>query len=258
MFNYNKLLNSRTKAKPMVEESPFFKFVNEDLLARLELLANEYKDILVISNNRLLYDRILNHSGFRVSARDDVKNQDELPSVTLTDFTNQDFLLGDSQFDLILFPFGLHWIDNVKDFLGGIKNLLKSDGLFMGNFASSGSLGKLRRLLISLEASTLKPHIAHISPLIGFEQMTDILKISGFNESIIDHEKIELEYSSPVSLMKAIQSCGESSALKDHLCYSITKDMYNKLNSQNDSVFIDQVNLASFIASKDKGAVKLA
>ena len=70
-------------------------------------------------------------------------------------------------------------------------------------------------------------------------------------------EPLELEYNSPLNLMKAIKNHGEANILKGKVGYSISKKMYLGLKEQTKIPFSDYINLITFIASPKKNTIKL-
>jgi ubiquinone/menaquinone biosynthesis C-methylase UbiE len=159
-------------------------------------------------------------------------------------------------FDLIVFSFGLHWINDVPNFLIKIKDLLNPEGIFIANFVGSNSLKSLRSQLIGVETQFSYPHSPHISPFIHFNHITPLLQQSGFKEIIVDYEDIELEYKSPFALMKEIQNIGESNSLIKTANYSISRAMLASLRNAP-APFYDKINLISFIASRNKNSLRL-
>lgn len=244
MFNMQAIERNREKSRKNLHKSPFHKFICEDLLDRLEPIDCKFNNILLI--NPILEDifaKTLNK-----------KYPDH--KLTIIESTQQIELIK-QKFDLVLFPFGFHWISNVQSFLKQIGEIIESNGIFICNFPGGGTLSNLRRKLVELESQTSGLHVPHISPFIQFEHMTPLLGQAGFTENIIDMESLELEYKDPLSLMKAVQAVGESNSLTDGISYSITKKMYQELKITHDKPFTDYVNLISFISSKTKRSIKL-
>ncbi len=244
MFNTPTIERNRKKSRNILHESPFHKFICEDMLDRLEPIDREFSKILLI--NPILEDIFTKTLHKKYSDH----------KLTIIESTDQKGVI-DQKFDLIIFPFGLHWISNVQKFLKQIYEILEPTGIFICNFPGGGTLARLRRKLVELESKTSGVHVPHISPFIQFEHMTPLLGQAGFAENIIDMESLELEYETPVSLMKALKIAGQSNSLKNGISYSITKDMYQELMVIQDKPFIDHVNLISLISSKTKRSIKL-
>ncbi len=244
MFSTRTIERNREKSRKNLYKSPFHKFICEDLLDRLEPVDRKFNNILLI--NPLLEDLF-------VKTLTQKYPDHKLAIIELT----QQIKLIQQKFDLIVFPFGLHWISNVQGFLKQVSEILEPNGIFICNFPGGGTLSNLRRKLVDLESQTSGLHVPHISPFIQFEHMTPLLGQANFTENIIDMESLELEYQNPLSLMKAVKAAGESNSLKDGISYSITKKMYGELKITQDKPFTDYVNLISFISTRTKRSIKL-
>ena len=239
MFDLRKLSANRTKAKNALKNSDFFQFTHQDLIERLSLIDRQFKKILIL---RPAIEELLTKPLKKANPNCIIK-------------IAEDFNIDDDNFDLIIFPFGLHWIVDVQNFLSCAKKILNKDGLFICNFPGGGTLQNLRHLLIELESKHSSSHAPHISPFIRFEQMTPLLKQAGFVENIIDHQNIEIEAPSALQFMKALKNLGESNVLQNKIAYSINKQMLRDLQNDN-TLFIDHINLITFIASPSKGGIK--
>lgn len=245
MFNINKLNNNRLKAKNFIENSAFHNFLCDDLIDRLSQINKLFKHILLISP--ILESEIQKQLKQRYQ---------DCSIISQNIFENPILNISPPyKFDLIIFPFGLHWVSDVQNFLKQIYNILNKDGIFICNFAGGGTLSNLRVKLIDLESKYSSMYSPHISPFIQFQHMTPLLQHAGFAENIIDFETIELEYDSPLKLMKALQNCGESNVIKN-IHYSITKKMYKELSHENSS-FVDIVNLITCVSTPAKQSIKL-
>lgn len=243
MFDLEKLEKNREKSVNVIQASSFYKFIHEDIIDRLDPLDKNFDEILII---KPAIEEIITEHMEVISKSSNIQY-----------VTNIEKQLPKTKFDLIIFPLGFHWINDVEKFLKQIKLILKDDGIFICSFPGGGSLRNLRRKLIELEISHKITHTAHISPFIQFEHITPLLQQSGFIENIIDMEPLELEYNSALDLMKAIKNHGEANILKSGLGYSITKKMYLDLKSVTEEPFSDHINLITFIASPKKNTIKL-
>jgi NADH dehydrogenase [ubiquinone] 1 alpha subcomplex assembly factor 5 len=229
---FDKKLINKNKAKAIndIKNSDFYQFIYSDLKERLEPIDKTYKEVLVLGFSNYYMNYV---------------HPDQLGSID------------EKSADLIFFPFGLHWLDEVQKFLLEIKTILKQDGIFICNFPGAGSLSFLRKALFLAEESANSSHFPHISPFIKFDDVTPLMQQAGFIENIISCETIELEYDNPILFMKALKSFGESNAIYNRTNYSITKSMYQFLNNYTNRPFYDQINLISLISSPTKNSIKL-
>ena len=244
MFDTKRLALNHSKCKKNNIDSPFHKFIYIDIIDRLEPIDKDINTILVITPT---IDKLL-----KVQLTKKFPNH-KISLSTANNLLNQYH----GNFDLIIFPLGLHWIDAVQSFLKDVIKILDSKGIFICNFPGAGSLRQLRHTLIELEMKYAQPHTPHISPFIQFEQVIPLLQQAGFAENIIDMEALELEYESPLSLMKALKNAGESNALACGISYSITKKMYQNLANHSTESFTDYISLITFLSSPTKQSIKL-
>lgn len=243
MFDLKRLKLNKLKTFYSIESSKLHSFIIEDIIDRLEPIDKFYNNILIINNNSELLPS---------------KLQDKFPSANI--FCRQypdDFEASKQIFDLIIFLWGMHWITDVQQLLATTKKLLEPSGILVCNFAGGGSLQKLRRLLLQLEMDHLLAHTPRLSPLIQFEHVTPLLQQAGFIENIIDMESLQLEYKSPLELMRTIKNAGESNVLLNTSGYSITKAMYRSLASMQNENFVDHLNIITFLSSNTRKSVKL-
>lgn len=243
MFDLEKLEKNRKKSIDIIQASHFHEFIHADIIDRLEPLDKDFSEVLIIE------------PGIEKMLIDQIKSMSENANITMASALEND--LQKDKYDLIIFPLGFHWISDVEKFLVNIKIILKQDGIFICSFPGGGSLRNLRKKLIELEISNAKSHTPHISPFIQFEQVTPLLQQAGFIENIIDMEPLELEYKSPLDLMKALKNHGEANILTSGATYSITKKMYQELKNSTENSFSDLINLITFISSTKKNSIKL-
>jgi hypothetical protein len=252
MFNRKNLFKNLKQNDKTILESDFLNFIRQDIVDRLEMLSGEFHKIIIIRDHGGF---ITNHLSGKIFAKDITQIEDEEDLITLHKNASNDL----KEIDMIIFPFGLHFTNDVQGFLFSCKKILKDNGLLICNFASSGSLQNLRRYFIGIEEELSYPHFSHIAPLIRFDQVTALLKQAGFEESIVDMEKLELEFPTPLDLMKAIKKTGNSNVSRQQHGYTITKAIYENLGAKNYNKgnFIEIVNLTGFICSPTKKSIRL-
>lgn len=243
MFNLKELELNKKRAAQNLCNSEFYRFVCEDIIERISDLKGNFNNILVI--NAPIQDKIHNLLAERFP-----KSNVEFVSL----YENK---LAPGKYDMIIFPFGLHWFFDVQNFLRTIRELLTANGIFIANFAGGGSLQNLRWKLIEAESLFGANHTPHIIPFIRFDDMVPLLQQAGYAENIIDMEPLELIYDSPLALMKGLKKYGDSNVLRSRATYGISKNMYQELQRMTEDSFMDQVNLITFISSVRKGTIKL-
>ena len=275
----------RDKATTTVNNCSFLKYVSEDLIHRLSYLEQSFDTILDIGCRTGYLTSLLKqqYNQAQIVATDlsltmleyfdhpyklqiDEENIDLLydlipkyndsPQKPASDESNQNIARFEQGFDLIIFSFGMHWINDVPNFLIKIKDLLKPEGIFIANLAGGNSLKNLRSQIVEVEAKLNQIHSPHISPFIHFDHITPLFQQAGFKEIIVDYENIDLEYQNPYALMKMIKNIGESNSMAKSANYSISQKMLASLKNAP-SPFYDKISLISFLASKNKKSIKL-
>jgi NADH dehydrogenase [ubiquinone] 1 alpha subcomplex assembly factor 5 len=260
MFDHLLIHKNKLRSAQKIKNSDFFQFIHNDLMDRLEMVDKTFEDVLCVgwADEKVITSPQSGRSDLlppEIATSATQTRNDGVRSATSLRIT----LLHTSStpLDLIYFPFGLHWVNDVQKFLAQIKSLLKKDGVFICNFPAAGSLANLRKSLFLAEEGAGTPHFPHISPFIKFEDSTALLQQAGFAENIIDQETITLEYDSPLNLMKALKNIGESNAIASRSHYSIPKSVYKFLQNYNENIFEDEVKLVTLIASPTKGTIRM-
>lgn len=241
-----------------IAECAFFKYAAFDIIERLNIIDKEFPDILDLECRTGILTKLLvqnyNYAIIVAASASNVMLQsfDHTPKL-LVDEENLPFKA--ASFDLITFSLGLHWINDVQNFLLQIKRILKPNGLFIGNFIGGNSLKELRMKFIETEIALSRPHFQHVSPFIHFDHVTPLLGQAGFTEIIVDYENIQLSYKSPLDFIRELKNIGESGALLKNSRNMISKQMLSILSNDTNS-FTEQINIVSFIASPSKNSIK--
>lgn len=243
MFNRKHLLRNISSNLGNILDSEFLNFIKADMIDRLVGLDAKAPKVLAIRDHeKFITSRISDQ--FEVKEAKHIDDEEALRDL-------------DEQFDLVIFPFGLHWTNDVQEFLALVASKLTDNGLLMCSFAGGGSLQELRKSFYQLEDKYSKAHSPHIVPMIRFDHVTSLLSGAGLSENVVDMEKFEIEFDSPLKACKAIKNVGEGNVLLAHPGYSITKEMYADLACDLPDKFVDNVNLITFIAAKSKNSIRL-
>lgn len=243
MFNLKELELNKKRAAQNLGNSEFYHFICKDIIERISDIKGNFDNILVI--NAPIRDKMQSLIEKRFM-------QSNVRFISV--YNNK---LESAKYDMIIFPFGLHWCFDVQNFLREIKNSLTENGIFIANFAGGGSLQNLRRKLIEVESLCATNHTPHIIPFIRFDDMVLLLQQAGYSENIIDMELLELIYQSPLALMRDLKKYGDSNILRARANYAVNKKIYHELNRITEKSFMDQVNLITFISAINKGTIKL-
>lgn len=243
MFDRKRLFNNIEKNLANILDSEFLNFVKADIIDRLDPIEKKCERVIVIRDHE-------NYISNRISDRFMVKE--------IINIDDEELIAKcEGKYDMIVFPFGLHWTNKVQEFLASCALKLKDDGLLICNFCGAGTLNSLKKTFYDLEEENSAPHAAHIIPMIKFDQVTPLLQQAGFIENIIDMEKLDLEFDSPMAMMKAIKNTAQSNILSQNSGYSINRKMYDQLQQNSKGKYIDNVNLVTFLAAKNKNTISI-
>ncbi len=243
-----------------IADCSFFQHAAEDIIERLNIIDKNFPHILDLGcRTGQLTKLLVQNYNYAIIVAANASN------TMLQSFEHNPKLLIDEEnlpletasFDLITFSLGLHWINDVQNFLLQIKRILKPNGLFIANFIGDNSLKELRMRFIEAEIATNRPHFQHVSPFIHFDHVTPLLQQAGFTEVIVDYENIQLSYKSPLDFIRELKNIGESGALLQNPHNLISKQMLSILSNAT-STFTEQINIISFIASPTKNNIKIS
>jgi len=176
------------------------------------------------------------------------------PNKIVADYEHLPFK--NNNFELIIFNCAMQWINNVPQFLTQVFDLLISDGIFIANFIGGNSLKKLRIKLTEAETKVGHIHSQHISPMIKFEDMTNLIKAANFALCCVSYETIDISYENTFNLMRDLKNHGANNSLGNKNFYTINKKMYEILQADS-KTFDDAVDLISVLASKRGKNIKL-
>ncbi len=239
MFDQKALEKNKYRAADNIVNSDFFNFIHLDLIDRAAIVHGQF-------NKKLLISYFPKECLVKYNFTDcDIVKPNELHLIT------------NKYFDIIYFPFGLHFVNDITNFLVNVKSYLCKKGVLIGNFAGFGSLIKLKNILLKAEEQSGNHHFPHIAPFLKFEDVSRLLQSLGFIENIIDYENLILEHKSPISLMKWLKNMGESNIISNRQHYSINKKLYKLLNSFDEELFEEQIKLITFVSSPIKGSIGL-
>jgi ubiquinone/menaquinone biosynthesis C-methylase UbiE len=163
----------------------------------------------------------------------------------------------DKSFEIIFSNMVMHWLNNIPEFIGSVKNILNDNGIFVCSFLANGTLNELSscyKEAISLHGQDKNIEL-HSFPEKSY--VKNLLSLSGFT---IEKFKIikYLEYSdSMLSILKKINMLGAKNSLNNKKGnmgdrYIILKQVlkeYDRIYKDNNKVFATY-NICYFIAKK--------
>ncbi|KAK5578572.1 hypothetical protein RB653_008244 [Dictyostelium firmibasis] len=150
----------------------------------------------------------------------------------------------DQSLDLIISNLSLHWINDLPGVFGGLKRLLKPNGVFLASLFGEETLTELKDSLYLAEIEREGGFSPHVSPFTKISDIGNILSKNRYTLPTVDTEKITVNYDNMFVLMKDLQNMGENNAIlkrrnftsKDTFlgASAIYKHLYG--NDENDSI----------------------
>ncbi len=121
--------------------------------------------------------------------------------------------LGAENFDLVLAPWCLHWVNDLPGCLLQLRQALRPDGLLLANLPGLGTLAELRDALIAAEAAATGRVAPRISPFVELRDGAGLLQRAGFALPVADAERLTLSYAEPMRLLAELRQAGETNAV---------------------------------------------
>lgn len=115
-------------------------------------------------------------------------------------------------YDAVLSNMSLHWVNDLPETMKKINKLLKKDGLFLASMISEDSLYELRTSLQLAESERRGGISPRVSPLVTVNDMSSLLKQSGFSLVTIDVDEIVVGYPDLSAVLEDLQLMGEQNA----------------------------------------------
>jgi ubiquinone/menaquinone biosynthesis C-methylase UbiE len=244
----NKLLQlHRDYAAKNLHKSDFLiNFSAEDILDHVEQLGNNFTDIIELgARTGHLSTFFLNDNSSFLVTDSSQKMLDKNPAKKkLLLETDAELPFAHDSADLIMSAMNLHWINNVPSFLKQISSTLKSNGVFIANYIGSGSFDNLKKLFIEVESNSSRPHYMHVIPLIPAENIYKLFQEAGFNFIVVNTQKLELEYDTPIRLMRELKNMGENNAMTNNIA-PLPRAIFDYKDK-----FEDSVTLVTVVARK--------
>ncbi|MER8760671.1 MULTISPECIES: methyltransferase domain-containing protein [unclassified Mesorhizobium] len=117
--------------------------------------------------------------------------------------------------DLAVSLLSLQAMNDIPGMLVQVRRALKSDGLFLGAFAGTGTLSELRESLLAAETELYGGASPRVIPFTDVRDAGALLQRAGLALPVADVETITVRYDSLFGLVADLRAMGETSALVD-------------------------------------------
>lgn len=216
IFDHNRLLKHRTRAKPLFDSAFFlYELAISRLCERLEEFNRHFKEGIHFGvKNQKCINSLLNTNHYTTLA--------DLQEESFTNITeryrqwvySEEFPIPSSQqYDLITSTLEWHWINNLPLFLRKLRKALQPNGLLLANLWGERTLKELRDTLVQAEIDIRNGAAMRVSPFIEVKTLGSLLQQAGFEHPITDVETIQVSYTSLIKLFHDLRAMGETNTL---------------------------------------------
>lgn len=116
-------------------------------------------------------------------------------------------------FDLVLSNLVLHWTNDLPGALIQLRLALKPGGLLLASLFGGETLTELGQALMEAELEIEGGAGPRVSPFADLRDLGRLLQRAGFQEPVVDGDRIEATYPGLNALMRELRAMGESNAL---------------------------------------------
>jgi hypothetical protein len=213
LFDRKLAAKRQCRARHSFEEAAFlWERAAHDIAHTLGAINRQFEHACDLSARSGLVGRIL-----RSELPEKITNWDEFD---LNPSENQIFLdLEDPKlprdYDLMVSVLALDKVNDLGRCLRRLVTHLKPDGLFIAIVLGGETLWGVRQSLMQAEIAYRGGAGARLHPVIDPADMIDLLRISGLNMPVVDHDVVIVSYDNPLGIFKDIRAMGEASILID-------------------------------------------
>lgn len=130
---------------------------------------------------------------------------------------------GDAQFDLIVSPPLLHWVNDLPGVLIQLRRALKPDGLLLASLFGGATLNELRLSLIEAETEMTGGAGPRVAPFADLQDVAALLQRAGFALPAADRDVVTVHYGEPMRLLADLRAMGETAALRERSTRGLTR-----------------------------------
>ena len=176
--------------------------IAKELADRLEVFSVKFKKIMIFRD-----------VGFDWQSVTFLGTSDSLISVRCAPLSVESLSVDPESYDLIVAPLWLHWVDDLPRMLLALRLALKPGGVLIGAMFGGDSLIELKRCLAEAEDRIYGGVHPRTSPAVELRTLAGLMQSAGFALPVVDVDRIPLQYSSALKLMKDLSNAGESNAV---------------------------------------------
>ncbi len=145
-----------------------------------------------------------------------------------------------ASFDLILSSQFFQWVNDLPGMLVQCRNILKPDGLLLGNFFGGRTIQELRACLTQAEIDLSNGAHPRCIPMVDVKAAGGLLQRAGFALPVCDSDTIIVTYSSIFELMSDLRRMGEANALVSRSKQFTSKKLFQRAEQIYNQQFANQ------------------
>ncbi len=237
IIDVDSLINSKNKSSRNWKNHNFlFDKLSNMLSVKLNELNSNFKNILLLSSDcneslNIFKDKNFKNLIFISPYKELLKNSKcDKNNILKVQSRFENLPFANEKFDLIISNLYLHTINEKKNHLMKIFNLLNDDGLFLCNFFGEESLYELKNSLFETDEKIFKGIFMRMPPNLKMVQISDLLSQVGFKELVSEKISYKIYYKHVEKILKDLKGVGESSIFRNRKKSLMTKNYLETLN----------------------------
>jgi len=211
LFDRQRVKQHRNRAvSDWAKHDALWRFAEDHLWERLEDMRRDFKRVLIIGcADQQLAARLQSRPGTEKVVACDLAEKWQ-PDVVVDEET---LPFSSGQWDLIVSPLQLHWVNDVPGVLKQWRQLLTPNGVVMANLWGAETLNELRQALTHCEVEQCGSAAMRVIPMMDVKSLGNLAQQAGFATPITDNDVVTLHFDHLFALLQELRGLGQSNAL---------------------------------------------
>lgn len=179
-----------------------------DLVERLEAIPRRFERMLALGGEGLV--------SAEIAQRPDLAARiGEVTEASLAEVDPEELPYVAGDFNLIVAPLALHWVNDLPGALVQLRLALKPDGLLLASLFGGETLNELRLSLLEAESELTGGAAMRVAPFADLQDIAGLLQRAGFALPAADRDVLTVRYGEPMRLLADLRAMGETAALAE-------------------------------------------
>lgn len=213
MFDPKRHLHNLKRAKHLAGETDDFllKLTVEDMLERLSAINRTFDNAIALFGRTESLAEAMKAS----PQINNTLRVEESVHVGVADHivTDDNMQLDSNSVDLVLAPFGLHWVNDLPGALIQLHQAIKPDGLLMAVLPGPDTLKELRDALLTAESDVTGGAAMRVDPFTDIRDAGGLLQRAGYALPVVDRDDLTVRYDTPFDLIGDLRKMGANGQL---------------------------------------------